>query len=418
MTSTTMTSTTIETTAGETSREATPGTTDGTVPGSAPETAGAAVAEAGTPAGLDLAEVERFTYKIAQDQAVATVGALGWLGDRLGLWAALAAAGPVTSTELAAATGLAERYLREWLASQFAAGNLRHDPASGRFHLPAEWAAVLADPNSPVASAGGYESLMGFYAAADRLVEAFRTGGGIGWGTHDPRLYSGVDRFFGPLYRASLVSEWLPALDGVVERLRAGAKVLDVGCGHGTSTLLMAEAFPMSTFHGVDPHPESIHAARTAANRARVADWTTFSVAPVTGDIGNGYDLVCFFDSFHHVRDAVAAAAACRRAMAPGGTLMLVEPRAGDSVQENTDVVGLTFYAASTLVCLPDALSQHGHGHDHVGGHDHDGDGDATDALGGMAGPARLREVLTAAGFGSVRVAAETMVNIVVEARS
>ncbi|WP_154677008.1 class I SAM-dependent methyltransferase [Parafrankia discariae] len=411
-----MTSTTHGTTAHRTSEEAAPGTTAEAAPG----TVGAAAAAAGPSAGLDLAEVERFAYKIAQDQAIATVGALGWLGDRLGLWACLAAAGPVTSTELAAATGLAERYLREWLASQFAAGNLRHDPASGRFHLPAEWAAVLADPDSPVASAGGYESLMGFYAAADRLVEAFRTGGGIGWGTHDPRLYSGVDRFFAPLYRASLVREWLPALGGVVERLRAGAKVLDVGCGHGTSTLLMAEAFPASTFHGVDPHPESINAARTAANRAGVADWTTFSVAPVTGGIGDGYDLICFFDSFHHVRDAVAAAVACRRAMAPGGTLMLVEPRAGDSVQENTDVVGLSFYAASTLVCLPDALSQHDHDRDGDGDHGADilaGERGARDALGGMAGPARLGEVLTAAGFGSVRVAAETMVNIVVEAR-
>ncbi|WP_154675275.1 class I SAM-dependent methyltransferase [Parafrankia elaeagni] len=371
--------------------------------------------------GFDLAEVERFAFKIAQDQATATVSALGWLGDRLGLWAALAAAGPVTSGELAARTGLVERYLREWLASQYAAGNLRYDPANEQFHLPAEWAAVLADPNSPAASAGGYESIMGFYAAADRLVDTFRTGGGIEWGSHDPRLYSGVHRYFGPLYRASLVSEWLPALDGIVDRLRSGVKVLDVGCGHGSSTLLMAEAFPSSTFHGVDPHPQSVHAARTAAHRAGVADWTTFAVAPVTGDIGGGYSLICFFDSFHHVRDAVAAAAACYRALAPGGTLMLVEPRAADRVEDNTDVVGQSFYAASTLVCLPDALSQPepGTDGDHAAHAAHAAHGDAPgrDALGGMAGPARIAEVLRAGGFGSVRVAAETMVNIVIEAR-
>lgn len=349
---------------------------------------------------IDLERLEQFALKVATDRATAAAGALVYVGDRLGLWTALAASGPVTSTELAARTGYTERYLREWLATQSVVGYLTYDPETERFDLPVEHAAVFADPTSPAYQAGSFEANIAFFAATDRLVEAFRTGGGIPWGQHDARLYSGVDRFFRPLYQRSLVSEWLPALDGLVERLTHGARVLDVGCGHGTPELIMARAFPESRFHGVDVHAGSIDAARLAASAAGVDDRVSFSVADAADALGGDYDLVCFFDSFHHAGDPVAAARQARAALRPDGVLMLVEPRAGDRVEDNQNVVGLTYFAASTLVCVPDALSQ-----------------GATEALGGQAGPARLEDVLLRAGFTQVRVAAEAPFNLVVEAR-
>jgi SAM-dependent methyltransferase len=350
-------------------------------------------------AAIDLARVEAFAYQVATDQARASAGVLAWVGDRLGLWAALAE-GPATSVELAARTGCAERHLREWLATQVAVGYAEYDPATGRFRLPAEHAAVLADRTSPADQSGGFESVVSFFAAADRLAEAYRTGGGIPWGEHDPRLYSGCDRFFRPLYEASLVGEWLPAVEGAVERLTRGARVLDVGCGHGTAELIMARAFPASTFRGIDVHAGSVAAAREAAADAGVADRVEFAVADAGAPLGEGYDLVCFFDSFHHVGDPVAAARRAREALAADGALVLVEPRAADRLEANLDLVGLTWYGASAIVCVPDAMSQ-----------------GATDALGGPAGPARLADVLTRAGFTRVRVAAEGPFNIVVEAR-
>ncbi|HXV92218.1 MAG TPA: class I SAM-dependent methyltransferase, partial [Pseudonocardia sp.] len=214
---------------------------------------------------LDEAAVAAFAEKVGLDQAVAQGAALAHVGDRLGLWARLAESGPVTPGELAGATGLAERYLREWLATQAAAGYLRHDAATGRFALPPEHAAVLADDDSPAALAGGFALTAAVWSAADRLVEVFRTGRGIGWGEQDPRLFDAVERTFRPLYRASLVDEWLPALDGVVARLEAGARVLDVGCGLGTSSLVIADAFPRSTVAGIDLHAPSVTAARAAA---------------------------------------------------------------------------------------------------------------------------------------------------------
>jgi SAM-dependent methyltransferase len=348
---------------------------------------------------IDLARVEAFAYQVATDQARASAGVLAWVGDRLGLWAALAA-GPVTSAELAARTGCAERHLREWLATQAAVGYVEYDAATGRFHLPAEHAAVLADRSSPADQSGGFESVTSFYAAAERLVEVYRTGGGIPWGEHDPRLYTGCDRFFRPLYEAGLVSEWLPAVDGAVERLSRGARVLDVGCGHGTAELIMARAFPASVFRGIDVHSGSVAAAREAAADAGVADRVEFAVGDATGPLGTGYDLVCFFDAFHHMGDPVAAARRAREALAPGGALVLVEPRAADRLEANLDLVGLSYFAASAIVCVPDALAQ-----------------GAPDALGGQAGPARLADVLTRAGFSQVRVAAEGPFNILVEAR-
>lgn len=352
------------------------------------------------PDGIDVARVEAFALRVAQDTATASAAVLVYVGDRLGLWSALAV-GPATSAQLAARTGCSERYVREWLAALTATGYLEVDGSGTVFRLPVEHAAVLADESSPAFGAGSFESVVAFHAAADRLTDAFRTGGGISWGEHHPALYRGVNRFFTPLYARSLVPEWLPALEGVLDKLERGADVLDVGCGHGTSVVLMAQAFPNSRFTGIDVHAGSIEAARSAADEAGVGDRVSFLVADATDIPGDrDYDLACFFDAFHHMGDPTAVAAAVRRHLAADGTLMLVEPLAGDALADNLHLVGLIYYASSALVCVPDALAQ-----------------GAGDPLGGQAGPERLADVLTDAGYGEVRVAARADFNLVVEAR-
>lgn len=349
---------------------------------------------------FDTAKVEEFFEKVAADQAVGVAAVLAYIGDRLGLWAALAPAGPVTPDQLAELTGLHARYLAEWLAAQAAVGYVVYDPETGRFSLPPEHAMVLADDSSPTASAGGFEFQAGCWADADRVAEAFRSGQGLGWGEHDPRLLDGVARFFRPLYAGSLVSEWLPALDGVVAKLERGCRVLDIGVGYGVSTILMAEAFPRSTFHGIDPHEGSLEQARTEAAKAGVADRVTFELASAESDLGDGWDLICFFDAFHHIGHPAGAARRALRALADDGTLMLVEPLARDRLEDNLQAAGSIYYSPSTLICVPDALAQPG-----------------GVALGAQAGPERLQRVLTDAGFTNVRLAQETEFNVVIEAR-
>ncbi|HEY8340702.1 MAG TPA: class I SAM-dependent methyltransferase [Egibacteraceae bacterium] len=348
---------------------------------------------------IDTTRVEEFAQRVFGDLATAHAAALTHLGDRLGLFAILADSGPVTPAALAERSGYAERYLREWLAAQAALGYLTYDPAAETFTLPPEHAAVLADDSSPFAMAGGFGISAALWTGTDLVAEGFRTGDGVSWGEHDTRLFEGVHRFFEPGYRAHLVSSWLPAI-GVVERLEQGARVLDVGCGHGSSTILMAEAFPASQFVGVDFHPESVEAARKAAAEAGVADRVRFEVASATEYEPAGCDLVCFFDVLHDLGDPVGAAAHARAALADDGVVLLVEPRAGDRVEDNLHPLGQAYYAASTMLCTPNALSQG------VGL-----------ALGAQAGEARLREVLTAGGLSQVRRAAETEVNIVLAAR-
>jgi SAM-dependent methyltransferase len=281
------------------------------------------------------------------------------------------------------------------------AGHLGYDPATGRFELPDEHAAVLADDDSVASRSGQIEAQAAMWLAVDHIAEAFRTGAGHAWHEHDPRLFSGVSRFFAPLYRRSLVEEWLPALDGVVDRLRAGAHVLDLGCGHGTATILMARAFPASRFEGVDSHPESVRAARKAAAEAGVADRVHFHEGEATGEAAGPWDLICFFDALHDLGDPVEAARQARLGLAEDGVLLIVEPAAADRLEDRIgDPVSMSYYTASTLLCLPNSLSQP------------EGLG-----LGAQAGAARLREVLAEAGFRRVRQALSTDYNLVIEAR-
>jgi SAM-dependent methyltransferase len=344
---------------------------------------------------LDLDAVAAFAERVGVNHAITVGTALAYVGDRLGLWAALAAAGPVTSDELAERTGLAERYLREWLAAQAAAGYLDHD--AGRFTLTAEWAAVLAVEESPAALAGSFEFAAALWAGTERLADAFRTGRGISWAEQDGRLAGSTDRCFRTHYANYLLGEWLPALDGVVARLDAGARVLDVGCGLGAATLMLADAFPRAAVHGVDPLEESVDAA-TARARGRAA----FSVGTATDYAADGWDAIFFFDALHDMGDPLAAAQHARKAVAGDGTVVFVEPAAGDRLDDNLHPVGLTYYAASTAFCVPGALSQT---HDHA------------DVLGAQAGSQRIIDLLAQAGFSRVREAARTPFHVVIEAR-
>jgi len=347
---------------------------------------------------IDEAKLEAFVGHVATEIGAAVNAALTLIGDELGLYRAMADGQPVGSAELAARTGTQERYVREWLAAQAASGFL--ELGEDGYVLPPEHALVLADEQSPFAMIGAFQSAGAAIKARERVAERFVTGDGLGWHEHHHGLFHGVERAFAAGYRAYLVGEWLPALDGVVERLRDGGLVADVGCGHGISTILMAQAFPASRFVGIDYHAESIATARERAAEAGVADRVTFEIAGAGEIPGSGYDLVAFFDAFHDLGDPLAAARSAASVLAPDGRCMLVEPNAGDRVQDNLHPIGRFYYAMSTLVCTPGSLSQPGRA-----------------ALGTQAGEARLAEVLREGGFGVVRRAAETPLNIVLEAR-
>lgn len=327
-------------------------------------------------------------------------GALVVLGDRLGLYRTLAAAEqPLTSTELAEGAECAERYVREWLAAQAASGYVTY-AGHGRYYLSEEQAVAFTDETSAACVIGGFQVMLAATRAVDRLTETFRTGEGVGWHEHHHDLFRGTERFFRPGYVANLASTWIPALEGVEEKLRRGAKVADIGCGHGASTIILAREYPKSTFVGFDYHKPSIEAARKAASEAGVADRVSFEVASAKDYPGQGYDLVAFFDCLHDMGDPTGAARHVLASLATEGTWMIVEPYANDDVADNLTPVGRVFYSASTLICTPASLSQE------VGA-----------ALGAQAGEARLREVVTAGGFTRFRRAAETAFNLVLEAR-
>ncbi len=341
-----------------------------------------------------------FVGKAVGDLGATLTAALVVTGDRLGLYRAMAASGPTTSTELAATTNTAERYVREWLAAQAAAGYVTYDPATRRYHLTEEQAEALTNEESPACVLGGFQAMTAAVKAQPRIEEGFRTGKGVGWHEHDPNLFQGTERFFRPGYNAHLVAEWIPSLAGVREKLEAGADVADVGCGHGASTLILAKAFPRSRFRGFDYHQPSIDAATERARAAGVADRVTFEVASAKAYPGR-YDLVCFFDCLHDMGDPVGVSAHVKTSLQPDGTWMLVEPFANDNVEDNLNPIGRLFYSASTLICTPASLSQE------VGA-----------ALGAQAGEARLREVVTQGGFTRVRRATATPFNLVLEVRA
>ena len=349
---------------------------------------------------LDEAKLEAFVGRAVVDMGAAISGLLLHIGDRLGLYKAMAGAGPVSSATLAERTGTTERYVREWLANQAAGGYVDYDPADGTFELPPEQAMVLAHEASPVFLGGAFETIASTYVDQDKFVDAFRTGAGVGWHDHDHRLFSGIERFFRPGYGAHLIGDWLPALDGVVERLSSGASVADVGCGLGSSTIILAEAFERSTFVGFDIHEPSIVAAREAAVAAGVDRRTKFEVATAKEFPGTGYDLVCLFDALHDMGDPVGAARQVRQSLAPDGVLILVEPRAGDALEQNLNPVGRAYYGLSTVICTPGSLAQ-----------------EVGLGLGAQAGEQRLTGVLHEAGFTHVRRATETPFNIILEAR-
>jgi SAM-dependent methyltransferase len=343
---------------------------------------------------------EAFVEQALTDLAASYGGVLINTGHKLGLYRALAGAGPLSSFELAARAGCEERYVREWLHSQVAAGYLAYHEESETFELPPEHVPVLADEDSPVFLPPAFDIPASMWFDQERVLEAFRTGAGIPWGDHDERLHRGVATFYENAYRAVLVPEWLPALDGVVEKLQLGARVADVGCGHGHSTVLMAEAFPSSTFVGFDTHEESIVAARANAEAAGVASRVEFRLVDAKSYDGEAFDLVCLFDALHDMGDPVGAARQALETLADDGTLMLVEPYAGDSLSENVGPVARLYYSVSAAVCVPHSRSE-----------------DVGLGIGAQAGPATLGAVLREAGFGSVRTAHETPFNIVLEAR-
>jgi len=340
-----------------------------------------------------------FVNQAVGDVGAVLGGAMVVIGDKLGLYRAMAGAGPLTAAELAASTNTAERYVREWLSAQAARGYVSYD-GDGYFSLPDEHAVPLTDETSPACVIGAFEIAVGSVYATDTIAERFRTGDGFAWGAHDEHVLGGCERFFRPGYLNHLATEWIPALDGVEAKLAKGASIADVGCGHGASTLLLAETYPASTVVGFDAHDGSVDAARKRAADAGLEDRVRFEVASAKTFDGT-YDLVCFFDCLHDMGDPAGACAHVREHLSADGTLMLIEPFANDDLANNLNPVGAAYYGFSTLLCTPSSLSQ-----------------EVGTALGAQAGEARLREIVTAAGFSSLRRVAETPFNIVLEARA
>ena len=352
-----------------------------------------------TPA-VDMDKLNAFMGQVVGELGATVNAGLIVIGDRLGLYKAMVASGPISPAELAQKTHTAERYVREWLNAQAAGGFVEYNPETQRYLLPAEQAMALADENSPAFVCGAFELATATLKAESNIESAFRTGSGFGWHQHDIGVSTGCERFFRPGYNANLVSSWIPALDGVEAKLRVGAKVADIGCGLGASTRLLAQAYPRSKFTGFDYHPESIDLARDKAKEAGLDDRARFEVAPAAAFPGTGYDLIAMFDCLHDMGDPVGAARHVRQALAPDGTWLIVEPIAGDRVEQNLNPVGRAYYAFSTFLCTPNSLSQ-----------------DVGLALGAQAGEARIRDVATAGGFKHFRRVAETPFNLVYEAR-
>jgi SAM-dependent methyltransferase len=352
------------------------------------------------PPALDEQKLHELLGRTVVDFGAASIAPLVLIGDRLGLYPALAASGPLTSTELAKRTETHERYVREWLNAQAASGYVAYDAKTGRYTLTPEQALVFANEEGPAFIVGGFQTAVAAARIVDRLTDAFRTGVGIGWHEHDHAVFHGVERFYRSSYVGNLVQSWIPSLDGAEAKLRAGARVADIGCGHGASTILMAQSFPASDFVGFDYHAASIAEANVRARKAGVADRCRFEVAGAKSFPGKNYDLVTVFDALHDMGDPAGASRHVLQALAPEGSWMIVEPYAGDRVEENLNPVGRAYYAASTLICTPCSLAQ-----------------EVGLALGAQAGEARMRSVVTGAGFTRFRRAMHTPFNLIYEAR-
>jgi len=348
---------------------------------------------------IDEKKLNDFIGKVIGDFGAALSSALVYIGVKLGLYKAMAGAGPLTPAELARRTGTVERYVREWLVNQAASGYLEYDTASGRYTLPAEQAVALTDETSPFYVAGGFYVVKAMTHAVERITEAFQKGGGILWGENDPDLFIGTERFFRPGYATYLVSQWIPSLTGVEAKLKSGGKAADLGCGHGASTLIMARAYPRSRFYGFDNHKPSIEYSRRAAREAGMSDRVSFEVADSANFPGEGYDLITFFDCLHDMGDPVGALKQAFEALAPEGSVLIVEPMAGNTVEENFNPVGRTFSAASTLCCTSNSLATGG------------------PALGAVATEEAIRKTVRSGGFKQFRRAAETPFNRIFEAR-
>jgi 2-polyprenyl-3-methyl-5-hydroxy-6-metoxy-1,4-benzoquinol methylase len=348
---------------------------------------------------VDTEKLNALLGKVVGDLGGAASGALVLLGDRLGLFKALADGGPQTPGELAKRTKTNERLVREWLNGMAASGYAAYDAQTTKFSLEPEQAMAFADESSPAFMPGGFQAIASMWLDESKVARSFKTGKGVDWGQHHKVLFEGTERFFRPGYNANLIGSWIPALDGVKEKLEKGALVADVGCGHGSSTILMAQAFPKSTFIGFDYHKPSIQAASKRAKAAGVSKNTKFQVAKSTNFPGKGYDFVTFFDCLHDMSDPEGAAKHVRKRLKPEGVWMIVEPYAKDKPEENHNMIGRVFYSASTMICVGVSLAQGG------------------PALGAQAGEARIREVVTRGGFSRFRRAAETPFNIILEAK-
>jgi SAM-dependent methyltransferase len=353
---------------------------------------------------IDETKLNALLGKMVTEMGAAAMGTLVVLGDKLNLYKTLAEKGPLSSEELADATGTSERYVREWLSAQAASGYIEYDNVINKFYMLPEQAAVFADEESPVLMTGGYYSITSMYHDEPKIREAFKTGNGVSWEDHNNCLFCGVEKFYGPSYRGNLLSSWIPALDGVEEKLIKGARVADIGCGHGVATLILAEAFPNSEFIGYDIHETSVNHANQQAAKLGLKNVVFKTASAKSYMVENGesrkFDLLTFFDALHDMGDPEGAAAYAAKALTEDGTCMIVEPFANDNLHENLNPVGRIFYASSTMVCTPNALSQ-----------------DGGIAIGAQAGKKKLTEVLTNGGFSKVKAAVETPFNLIFEAK-
>ena len=344
-------------------------------------------------------KMHQFLGKVVGDFGASLSSSLAYIGQKLGLYKALAADGPLTPAELAEKTNTNERYVREWLVNQASGGYIEYDAASGRYSLSPEQSVALTEEQSPFFVGGGFFVVKAMTQAVERIEGYFRNGGGMLWGEHNPDLFIGTERFFRPGYTAHLVSTWIPSLEGVEEKLKAGAKVADIGCGHGASTIIMAKAYPNSEFWGFDNHEASVEYAKQAAQNAGVADRVHFEVASAQAIPNEQFDLVAFFDCLHDMGDPVGATRRAAEVLKDDGTALIVEPMAGNNVEENFNIIGRTFSGASTLCCTSNSLAQNG------------------PALGAVATEDAIREVVLTGGFKQFRRATETPFNRIFEAR-